>query len=199
MTATSDRVDADDADETPEPEPVVLAVDDEPRVTQAFALWLDGYDVRTAQSGEEALELLDGVDVVLLDRQMPGMDGGEVLAELRDRGYDCRVAMVTGVAPKLDLVDMAFDDYLEKPVDPDELTETVEQLLSRGDYDERIAELLSVTRKIELLRSERPESELTDDEEFESLLAERERLESETDELLADLGPEEFAQIMSDL
>ncbi len=197
MTATSDRVDSDDADEE-STEPVVLAVDDEPRVTQAFALWLDGYDVRTAQSGEEALEMLDGVDVVLLDRQMPGMDGSEVLEVIRERGYDCRVAMVTGVSPELDVTDMAFDDYLEKPVDPEELAETVEKLLARADYDESITDLLSVTRKIELLRSEYPGEELEGDDEFESLLAERERLKQETDEMLSNLGPEEFAQIMSD-
>jgi DNA-binding response OmpR family regulator len=183
MTATSDRVEADDADEEHQAEPVALAVDDEPRVTQAFALWLDGYEVRTAQSGEEALEMLEGVDVVLLDRKMPGMDGSEVLEVIRERGYDCRVAMVTGVSPELDVADMAFDDYLEKPVDP-------------AGYDERITELLSVTRKIELLRSEYPDEELGD--EFESLLAERERLKQETDEMLSNLGPEEFAQIMSD-
>ena len=196
MTATSDRVEADDADEEHQAEPVALAVDDEPRVTQAFALWLDGYEVRTAQSGEEALEMLEGVDVVLLDRKMPGMDGSEVLEVIRERGYDCRVAMVTGVSPELDVADMAFDDSLEKPVDPEELAETVERLLARAGYDERITELLSVTRKIEILRSEYPDEELGD--EFESLLAERERLKQETDEMLSNLGPEEFAQIMSD-
>ncbi|MDZ7745128.1 MAG: response regulator [Halobacteriales archaeon] len=194
MTAPPNGVDSDDGDKE-STKPVVLVVDDEPRVTQAFALWLDDYDVRTAQSGEEALELLDGVDVVLLDRRMPGMDGSEVLEAIRERGHDCRVAMVTGVSPELDVVEMEFDDYLEKPVDPEELAETVERLLSRADYDDRITNLLSVTRKIELLRTEH----LEDDEEFESLLAERDRLKDETDEMLSDLGPEEFAQIMSDL
>jgi CheY-like chemotaxis protein len=57
--------------------PVVLAIDDEPRVVQAFDLWLgEDYRVETATSGSDGLELLsDAVDIVLLDRHMPGMSG----------------------------------------------------------------------------------------------------------------------------
>ncbi|MFC7176336.1 response regulator [Halosegnis marinus] len=200
MTAASnDRLSTDGAGDDGR-EPVVLVVDDEERVTQAFDLWLDGYDVRTATSGEAALETLDDeVDVILLDRQMPGMNGDEVLERVREGEHSPRVAMVTGVAPTFDVVDMPFDDYLEKPVGQEELRAVIERLLDRSAYDERIAELEATTRKVELLRERHTDSELADSEEFGELTDRRDRLRYEADELLADLGPEEFARLMQDL
>lgn len=129
-TDTATTTDTDDR-------PVVLAVDDEPRVVEAFALWLeDDYRVLTATSGEEALEVADdSVDVALLDRQMPGMTGDEVLEELRNRGLDCRVAMVTGVDPDFDIVELPFEEYVQKPVDGDALHDVVGRLLDLEQYD----------------------------------------------------------------
>ena len=63
----------------------VLVVDDEEAVADAYTAQLEGeYETRTAYSGKEALETVDdGVDIVLLDRRMPGRSGDEVLE--RDR------------------------------------------------------------------------------------------------------------------
>lgn len=78
--------------------------------------------MKTASSGEKALELLDcAVDVVLLDRNMPGLSGDEVLREISRRGYECRVAMVTAVTPQSDIFDVEIEDYLVKPIHRDEL------------------------------------------------------------------------------
>ncbi len=85
------------------------------------------YDVRRAYEGHEALELLDGeVNIVLLDRRMPGLSGDEVLSELRRRELHSRVVMVTAVKPDFDIIDMGFDDYLVKPVSKDDLFTTVQ-------------------------------------------------------------------------
>ncbi|PSP58554.1 hypothetical protein BRC72_05405 [Halobacteriales archaeon QH_7_66_36] len=179
--------------------PVVLAVDDEPRITQSFDIWLDGYEVLTAMSGEEALSAVsDRVDVVLLDRHMPGMSGDEVLERIRERDVSPRVAMITGVEPNFDIVDMPFDDYVEKPVGPEVVADTVERLLDRTTYDERIGELETVAGKIALLEDTYTDAELEDHETFTELVERRDRLQREADELLADLDPGEFEQIMSD-
>ena len=188
------ETDADDSER-----PVVLAVDDEPRITQSFDIWLDGYEVLTAMSGEEALsEVSNRVDVVLLDRHMPGMSGDEVLERIRERDVSPRVAMITGVEPDFDIVDMPFDDYVEKPVGPEEVADTVNGLLDRTTYDERIGELETVAGKIALLEDTYTDAELEDHERFTELVERRNRLRREADELLADLDSGEFEQIMSD-
>ena len=81
--------------------PLVLVVEDEPDLADLYATWLKiDYSVRTAYGGEEAVEQLDDeIDVVLLDRRMPGLSGDEVLTKIRERGIDCYVSMVTAVEP----------------------------------------------------------------------------------------------------
>jgi len=179
--------------------PVVLAVDDEPRVVEAFGLWLeDDYDVRTATSGEEALEAADAdVDVALLDRQMPGMTGDDVLDELRERGLDVRVAMVTGVDPDFDIVEMPFEEYVQKPVDGDALHGVVERLLDLERYDDSVDELYGVVQKRVTLEAELPESALADNEEYQRLREREAELEDETASVIESMDDddESFAQL----
>lgn len=114
----------------------VLAVDDLQDYLDVYEYRLgDRYDVRTANGGEAALDALsEDVDVVLLDRDMPDVSGDDVLAAIRDAGYDCRVAMVTANEPDEDVVGLGYDTYLRKPVSGDDLTEVVERLCSLSAY-----------------------------------------------------------------
>ena len=110
----------------------VLVVDDEQAITDAYATWLgDEFDVRTAYSGTEALAQLDGnVDAMLLDRRMPEQSGEAVLAELRDRGIDCRVAIISAEGPDDDVRELGYDAYLQKPVaERDRILGVVDDLL----------------------------------------------------------------------
>lgn len=119
----------------------VLVVDDDEALTDVYAAWLSGqYEVDTATTGEVALDRLDeGVDVVLLDRRMPGLSGEEVLDRIRTAEYNCRVAMVTGVRPNTDVVELGFDEYLIKPIDQDDLHDVVDTLVDRiGQLRDRI-------------------------------------------------------------
>lgn len=108
----------------------VLLVDDEEQLRKAYVDVLEAeYSVRTAADGEAAVETMDdGVDVVLLDRRMPGLDGDEVLSELREDGYDVPVAVVSAVNPNVKRMGQQVDAYLFKPVGGTRLLETVEQL-----------------------------------------------------------------------
>ncbi|ACM56802.1 HalX domain-containing protein [Halorubrum lacusprofundi] len=169
--------------------PLVLVVEDEPDLADLYAAWLgDEYRVRTAYGGQEALDELDEaddeVDAILLDRRMPGLSGDEVLAAVRERGIDCRVAMVTAVKPDFDILKMGFDDYLVKPVTSDTLRETVEGLLRRGEYDTEMQELFSLTSKKAMLETEKSATELADNEEYQRLTDRIEELRSEADQSL---------------
>jgi DNA-binding response OmpR family regulator len=164
----------------------VLIVDDEENVADVYALRLRSeYETRVAYGGEAALDTLDvDVDVVLLDRRMPEMSGDEVLKEIRDRGYDCRVVMLTAVNPDLEIVDMAFDEYLCKPVEQSKLIEIIEQQLDIQRYDERISEYAETTSKLAVLEEELPPEEQEESQEIERLQERADRLKSELDELL---------------
>jgi len=167
--------------------PLVLVVEDEPDLADLYAAWLgDEYRVRTAYGGHEALDELDEaddeVDAILLDRRMPGLSGDEVLTAVRDRGIDCRVAMVTAVEPDFDILEMGFDDYLVKPVTSDTLRETVEGLLRRGEYDTEVQELFSLTSKKAMLESEKSASDLADNEEYQRLTERIDELRDRADE-----------------
>jgi len=111
-------------------------VDDEHDEAETQALRIETtYETSVAYGGEEALERAGpGVDAILLDRRMPDRHGDEVLAMLRERGYEGVVVMLTAVDPDLNILEMDFDDYLRKPVDGETLLSTLARHLdARAD------------------------------------------------------------------
>ena len=163
-------------------ERVVLIADDDTRVRAMHEAWLaDGYTVRTARDGKETLSQLDtSVDVVVLDRRMPGLTGDEVLDWLRSQRYDTRVVMVTAEEPELDILDMGFDEYLTKPVLKADLRSVVADLIERGHKDGRVREYLALRSKLGLLEAELSADALSDDDEYNRY---RERLETLDDDI----------------
>ncbi|WP_251342985.1 response regulator [Haloplanus halophilus] len=132
----------------------VVIAEDEPGLVDLYRTWLsDRHEVRTAADGREAIDRMDGdVDVALLDRRLPRRSGDDVLEWIRAH-EDCRVAMVTCVAPHPD-DDLPADAYLTKPVFRETLAETVIDLLLRGRTDEDTRTLLAlVSRKLALEES----------------------------------------------
>lgn len=119
----------------------VLVVDDEPHIRTVLRGYLeaDGFVVAEAGDGTTALAELrngaaDPVDLVLLDVMMPGMDGLEVLRQLRTFS-DTYVILVTARSEEVDkLVGLAVgaDDYVTKPFSPREVTARVKAVLRRG-------------------------------------------------------------------
>lgn len=170
--------------ESGEGDATVLVVDDEHSVADMYARWLeDTYDVRVAYDGDEALSEMDeDVEVVLLDRRMPGLTGDEVLEEILDRGYECQVSMVTAVEPEFDIVDMDFDHYVTKPVEREELHESVEYLLARTEMDEEEQERITTGLKKSILEDHSNESELQESDEYESLNEQLQKLERSTED-----------------
>ena len=170
--------------------PLVLVVEDERDLSDLYRTWLaNTYRVRTARDGRTALEELDDeVDIVLLDRRMPDLSGDEVLDRIRELDLDCRVAMVTAVEPDTDVVDMAFDDYLVKPVSEEELVRTVENLRIRNEYGDGVKRLFSLASKKALLESEKDMLELESNSDYQRLCADLGDLRADLDDKLARLG-----------
>ncbi|WP_222919096.1 response regulator [Natrinema sp. SYSU A 869] len=151
--------------------PSVLIVEDEPDLADLYAAWLEGdCDVETAYDGNEALDAIDStIDVVLLDRRMPGLSGDTVLDTIRERDLDCRVAMVTAVEPDFDIIEMGFDDYLVKPVSKDELIDIIDQLLLRATYDEQLQEFFALASKKALLDDQKTDAQRKSSQEYAEL------------------------------
>jgi DNA-binding response OmpR family regulator len=180
---------------------VILVVEDKTELADLYSGWLsERYPVRVANDGPEALEEFDeDVEVVLLDRELPGMNGKAVLSMLRDRGADCQVAMVTAVEPEVDVVEMGFDAYVTKPVRDDELFELVDHLLHRRVYDENVRKLFAAISKQIALESEYTREELDENPQYQHLLAEIEKLREETADLAEQFDDDNFRTALSSL
>ena len=118
------------------PVATVLLVDDDPGVRFALTEVLAdrGYRVITAGSGAQALTLLDGVDVVVTDLSMPGMDGLELVAQIRARMPGLPVILLTAHGSE-NMVRIASSrgacGCLSKPFDIDEIAQVIEQARAR--------------------------------------------------------------------
>ena len=179
----------------------VLVVDDDEALTDVYAAWLSSqYEVETATTGEVALNTLDeDVDVVLLDRRMPGLSGEEVLDRIRTAEYNCRVAMVTGVRPDTDVVELGFDEYLIKPVDQNDLQEVVDTLVDRSAYDDHLQELYSLMSKRALLESEARDGDVQLDDSYDTLVDRIGQLRDRIDDTVTDFGADDFRVAFRDL
>ena len=179
-----------DADATP----LVLVVDDEREVADSYALRLrNRFETETVYSGAAALEAVsDDVDVVLLDRRMPEVTGDDVLREIRDRGIDVQVIMLTAVDPGFDTLEMPFDDYLCKPVPREDLVAAVEQQLTIVGY-RQLSEFFRLAAKRAVIEASTEALPGDGDGEYEHLVAETDHLrESLADRL------EEFDRLEAD-
>ena len=181
--------------------PSVMIVEDERELADLYAAWLsDSYAIETVYSGEKALEQVNGnVDVVLLDRRMPGVSGDEVLDHIRNEGYDIRVVIVSAVTPDFDVIEMGFDDYLVKPVDREELHATVERMLARADYDDAMKEFEQLAATKATLEAEKSTAELQENEAYRDLEARLETIRSNVDGVIDGFGKEDFEAAFRDL
>jgi len=176
---------------TDEPLPRALVVDDEKQVADAYALRLRGLcAVDTVYGGEAALDAVDDgdLDVVLLDRHMPGMSGDDVLDALDDRGFEGRVIMVTAIDPGFDVLDMPFDDYLCKPVEREDVRAAVEQQCTTLGY-ETLGEYFSLAAKCRVIEAELPADRRDGHDGYRDATARATRLRERASRLLDDAEP----------
>ena len=125
----------------------LLLVDDEARFVETLSkrLTARGFDVAGALSGPQALDLLRDrpFDVVLLDVWMPGMDGLEVLKEIRRLHPSVRVVLVSGnasITAAVEGIRLGATDYLLKPVEIDDVLAKVEEAFEKKRIEEDAAD-----------------------------------------------------------
>lgn len=159
----------------------ILVVEDDRTLADLYADVLSrDHRVVVAYTARAAAEQLAvEPDVVLLDRRLPDGSGEAVLDEIGRRGIDCRVALVTAVEPDVDVIDLGVDDYLCKPVEPDELRSTVDRLIALLDYDELFRQLTADRLTRNLLIVESDGDDLEADPEFQRLQRRIAAIESE--------------------
>ena len=132
-------------------EPTVLIVDDEFAFVETLVKRLAKRDLRVvaAHSGAEALEKLEAsgptkIDVVILDVKMPGLDGLETLARIKEQHPLIEVVMLTGhatVESAIDGMKKGAFDYLMKPCEVDVLLEKInEATAKKREHEEKILE-----------------------------------------------------------
>jgi two-component system, OmpR family, response regulator len=123
---------------------VLLAEDDEYLLSGlVLALRHRGYMVEEVRTGPEALSALltATFDLVLLDLGLPGLDGTEVLSELRSRGQDMPVIVITArdsVEDKIHGLDLGANDYLVKPFDFRELEARMRAALRKNNWRNKL-------------------------------------------------------------
>ena len=122
---------------TDQPKKRIVVVDDEPRMVRFVKMNLDleGYQTLEANDGFQALEKVREYqpDLVLLDVEMPGLDGFETLKRLREIS-DIPVIMLTVRSDEDDRIkglDLGADDYVTKPFSPRELSSRIRAVLRR--------------------------------------------------------------------
>ena len=126
---------------------VLLWVDDEVERLKAHLLFLEkkGYEVVTAQSGNDAIELCQErkFDMVLLDEQMPGLSGLETLQQIKQLQPGLPVVMVTK-SEEEDIMEQAIGqkiaDYLIKPVNPNQILLTLKKNIHRREIETEVTQ-----------------------------------------------------------
>ncbi len=147
----------------------ILTVDDDRTLLRFMSEYLEGedYQVVTADRGTKALKLFydERPDLVVLDVMMPGMDGWEVCARLRELS-DTPVIMLTAKASEADKLRgfrLGVDDYVTKPFSLAELTARIQAVLARAGAEEnekdsilRVGPLAVDTRRREAALNDEP-------------------------------------------
>jgi len=116
----------------------ILVVDDEPGMREFLEIMLskEGYDVSTASNGEQAINRMNEseYDLAVVDIQMPGKNGIEVLKSVKDKGSDTIVIMITAFASHetaIDAMKLGAYDYITKPFKIDEIKLVISKALER--------------------------------------------------------------------
>jgi len=138
----------DPADFDRESRAQILVVDDERGPRESLRMILSGsHDVTTAEEGAEALEILrtEGIDLVTVDLNMPGMKGNELMRTIRAEFPQTEIIIITGcssVETAVEGIRHGVFDYLTKPFDVVQVTASVERALVRRESRHRMVSFL---------------------------------------------------------
>jgi DNA-binding NtrC family response regulator len=146
----------------------VLIADDEKNIRTSLATTfrLEGYRVETAEDGQRAIEVIErgGIDTLVLDLQMPGLDGYETLRELNRREHRLPVIFLTAhgtIERAVEAVKLGAFDFIEKPPHAEKILLAVKNALRQADLEEENRELRSEdASRFDMIGSSPPMREL---------------------------------------
>ncbi len=128
----------------------ILVVDDEEAIRKLLQTRFtrEGWTVSTAEDGAKAVEVAVKTNptVIVTDIKMPGLDGFQLITELRKRGQECPIVMITGHGEKetaIEAIHRGAFDYLEKPFDMEEIAVVVKRAIEHQALRLANAQLLS--------------------------------------------------------
>jgi two-component system, NtrC family, response regulator AtoC len=153
MSANRSRYAADEAEVTRAPGVSVLVVDDQAAIRESMVITFrrEGYSVASAESGEEAIELLlrKPFDLVVTDLRLTGINGIEVLKQSKELFPDTEVVVMTAygtIEGAVEAIKAGAYDYLTKPFQPEELTLVSQRALERRGLTQRVRLLEEAVR-----------------------------------------------------
>ena len=128
------------------PDPVVLCVDDDPGMRGLYEAMFgrNGYQVIVVSNGDHALTVYQfarNVDAVVLDREMPGMDGDELAERLKQLNPLLPILMVSGTNPEIEEMSPFVDAALAKGVPIRNILDRIELLLAEREMPSARVEL----------------------------------------------------------
>ncbi|MGA2533700.1 MAG: sigma 54-interacting transcriptional regulator, partial [Candidatus Aminicenantales bacterium] len=133
----------------PERSARILVIDDEENIRKSLKMILEyeGYEFFEAPTGEDGLETLKetvGIDLVLLDIKMPGKDGLEVLAELKQKPYSPDIIMISGqgtIQAAVEATKLGAFDFLEKPLHRERVLISIRNALKQNSLTREYQDL----------------------------------------------------------
>ncbi len=153
----------------------ILIVEDDTAERELYEEMLkEEYDTIKAKNGEKALEKISPeIDLIILDRKMPGLSGDQVLKRIRKADkkdiQGIPTIMLTALDADLDIINMEFNDYLNKPVSPKELRQKIKETLSINNYSKNLNKYYSLINKKTVLQNSLSEEELSKNKEYQEL------------------------------
>ncbi|MFQ5901572.1 MAG: sigma-54-dependent transcriptional regulator [Thermodesulfobacteriota bacterium] len=123
---------------------IVLIVDDEDGAREALEFLLeDQYEVFSAGSGKNALQILESkpINLVLLDVNMPGMDGIETLSKIKERYEEIDVIMISAMNSAIKAVEaikLGAYDYITKPFETDDILQSVKRVMDKQHLKQKV-------------------------------------------------------------
>ncbi|WP_336327824.1 response regulator [Halovenus sp. HT40] len=164
----------------------ILVVDDTEGCRDLYTLWLESdHGVRTAPNGTVALEEIDpSVDLVLLDRNMPGPSGLDVAAEICNDGYDCQIIMISSERANFSVAESPVDEYIRKPADRETLETTIEKIGTQKAYQSALLEFFAVSATVGRVEASASPEDLESVEEYLKLCEQAEHKHSQVNTIL---------------
>lgn len=149
----------------------ILGVDGETEYRDLYRGWLGAdHDVETVPDGKQALEAVsEETDVVLLGRDLDGLNGRDVAGQIDEMTHDCHVVMVSSDPADFDIVNYPIDCYVRKPLDRSDLDGIIEQYETQRQYQTALEEYFRLTSKLGAIEAELSEREVEGSERYERL------------------------------